>query len=170
MGILNTMEISVRKVSEGDAEAVANLLNGIVKEKEFSALNRLFTIEDEVGFFKSLGEREAVFVASVEGRVVGFLSLEIYHKALGSTGHVASVGTFVGKDFREKGVGSVLLENTIDFARENGYEKVVAEIRKKNILGLGLYRKYGFEEVGVFKNQVKINGEYDDIIVTEMFL
>jgi ribosomal protein S18 acetylase RimI-like enzyme len=76
----------------------------------------------------------------------------------------------VGKDFREKGVGSVLLENTIDFARENGYEKVVAEIRKKNILGLGLYRKYGFEEVGVFKNQVKINGEYDDIIVTEMFL
>jgi L-amino acid N-acyltransferase YncA len=164
------MEISVRKASEGDAEAVAHLLNGIVKEKEFSALNRLFTIEDEFEFFKSLGEREAVFVASVEGRVVGFLSLEIYHKALGSTEHVASVGTFVGKDFREKGVGSALLENAIAFARENGYEKVVAEIRKKNVLGIGLYRKYGFEEVGVFNNQVKIDGEYDDIIVTEMFL
>lgn len=165
-----TMNIGVRRASVDDAGAVATLLNAIVDEGGFSALKKKFSSEDEASFLASLGPRECVLLAEAEGGTVGFLTLEIYHKALGSTDHVASLGTFVDRDFREKGVGSALLEAAFLFAREKGYEKMIAEIRASNFLGLGLYRKFGFSEIGTLTRQVKIEGEYDDVIVMEMWL
>lgn len=73
-------------------------------------------------------------------------------------------------EYRGKGIGKALFEKTLEFARKQGYEKIVIYVRVSNTGAQTFYSRFGFEPKGVLKKQVKINGTYEDEIFMEMFL
>ena len=64
----------------------------------------------------------------------------------------------VKKEYRNKGIGSEILNYLIDKVKKMGYSEMTIGVDKDNINALHLYRKYGFTEV-LFDGADE-NGEY----------
>jgi ribosomal protein S18 acetylase RimI-like enzyme len=164
------MEIKIRPVTPGDAEGVLEVLNSVVQERKYSSFDRILTVEEELQFINSLGERSGLFVAELEGHIVGFQTIEPFAAYTPAMDHVGIMGTFVHADFRGQGIGHQLAEASFKFAQEKGYEKAVIYVRASNQSAQAFYWKLGFVPKGSLERQVKIDGEYDDEVFMEMFL
>ena len=58
---------------------------------------------------------------------------------------------YVHRDFRSKGLGKILLQEIIKHASDQNYHCIVAVIDAENDTSIHLHKKFGFEEVGTFK-------------------
>ena len=58
----------------------------------------------------------------------------------------------------------------IDFAKKNGAEVLELQVRSDNESAIGLYKKFGFEKIGTYKNFFKIDGEYFDADFMNLYL
>lgn len=68
---------------------------------------------------------------------------------------------------RKKGYASQLLNETIEFARENNFARILLEVNANNISAIKLYEKFGFKQNGIRKGYY--NGS-DDAILYELKL
>ena len=64
----------------------------------------------------------------------------------------------VKKEYRNRGIGSTILEFLINKAKEMGFSEMTIGVDKDNVNALHLYRKFGFTEV-IFDGADE-NGEY----------
>ncbi len=164
------MHITIRRATPDDAEAISAVWEVICAERVYTAVNRPFTPQQERDYIASLSAREGIFVAEADGRFVGFQSLDLWARYTDSFDHVGVMGTFVLPAWRGKGIGRRLAEHTLDFARANGYEKVVIYVRASNAGAQAFYRHLGFVARGTLARQVKIDDQYEDEVFMEMFL
>ena len=164
------MSITIRRATPEDARAISAIWDVVCAERIYTAVSRPFTPEQEREYIAALSDREGVFVAEVDGSIVGFETLDRWVTYTDSFDHVGVIGTFVLPEWRREGIGRRLADHTLDFARAHGYEKIVIYVRGKNIKGQEFYRSLGFVPKGVLERQVKIDGEYDDEVFMEFFL
>jgi len=164
------MDVKIRPATLDDAGGVLEVLNSVVQERKYSSFDRILTVEEERQFISSLGERSGLFVAELDGRIVGFQTIEPFAAYTPSMDHVGIMGTFVHADFRGQGIGHQLAEASFKFAQEKGYEKAVIYVRASNKAAQAFYWKLGFVPKGMLEKQVKIDGEYDGEVFMEMFL
>lgn len=163
------MEMVVRKGTVKDALPISEVINSVVEEGKFTSLKK-HSADEERDFIETLGDREAIFVALVDGRIVGIQSLTKFAEWSDSMGHVGNILTLVLKEFRGKGIGKKLSKTTLEFARENGYKKISTYIIADNETAVEFYESLGFEVVGKWKDQVKIGSEFHDDLIVELFL
>jgi ribosomal protein S18 acetylase RimI-like enzyme len=164
------MQVTIRRATAEDAEAISAIWEIVCAERVYTAVNRPFTPQQERDYIASLSDREGVFLAEVDGRVVGFQSLDLWAKYTDSFDHVGVMGTIILPESRRTGIGRRLAEYTLGFARANGYEKIVIYVRAGNVRAQAFYRSLGFIRRGVLERQVKIDGQYEDEIFMELFL
>ncbi|MCK4481390.1 MAG: GNAT family N-acetyltransferase, partial [Candidatus Lokiarchaeota archaeon] len=143
------MDISIRKATVQDAEEISNIWTVICSERIYSAVNKPFTPQQERKYISSLSDREGIFVAEVEGQIIGFQSLDKWVEYSDSFDHVGVIGTFILPKWRNKMIGSQLAEYTFNFACNNDYEKTIIYVRAKNSGAIAFYRKLGFVQKGV---------------------
>ena len=65
-------------------------------------------------------------------------------------GHITNVAVRPG--FRNRRIGSQILETLIDFTGEEGINSYTLEVRKSNEAAIALYEKYGFAIEGLRRN------------------
>ena len=58
---------------------------------------------------------------------------------------------YVHKDHRGKGLGKILLQEIINHATAQNFHCIIGVIDAANDVSISLHKKFGFEEVGVFK-------------------
>ena len=104
-----------------------------------------------------------------EAKIVGFTCLYLYSTLL-ATSHVGGVATYILSSVRRRGIGTMLNNNPVILARELKYEKLIAEVRKENSIGLKFYENCGFSPVAELKNHVKFGDRYDNVILLERFI
>lgn len=137
----------------------------------FLSFNRSPTIEEENCWFggqvEGIRNRNAIcLVVLDEARIVGMVDVKLKK---GSCNHVAEVGISVLKEYRGKGVGTLLLETSIRYARENLKPVPVAFrllTQSNNAVALSLYDKAGFAEVARVPNQI----QHEDDLVDEVIM
>ena len=166
---LMQMPVTVRRANADDAEAIANIINSVVDEGKYTSLKK-FSVEEEREYINSLNEREAILVANKNGKVVGFQSIGLFAKWSESMNHVGNILPLVLREDRGQSIGKLLAERTLEFARENCYEKISTYIIEGNIKALNYYEGLGFDIVGRWSKRVKTNGKYHDDLIVEMFL
>jgi L-amino acid N-acyltransferase YncA len=163
--------VIIRPVRRGDIEdaaGVADVLNSVIAEGGYTALTGHWTAEAEQAFLQGLGPRSEVFVAEVDGHVVGFQVIEPFVTYTSTMDHVAHFGTYVRAGFRGQGIGHKLAQATLAFAWSHGYEKSVVYVLAGNQGGLAYYHSLGFEARGTLTRQTKIAGEYHDEVFMEL--
>jgi ribosomal protein S18 acetylase RimI-like enzyme len=101
-------------------------------------------------------------VAESEGVLVGHGVLEPL--TLEVTRHVVALTLAVDRAWQGRGVGTMLLESLLSWARATPHvEKVELRVRASNSRAIGLYRKLGFVEEGRFVRRIKLaTGDYVD--------
>jgi len=77
--------------------------------------------------------------------------------------HIVSIG--VRESVKRAGIGELLMLSAFQQAREHGCKELTLEVRASNDAAQSLYRKYGFQNVGLRKKYYIDNAE-DAIIMT----
>jgi ribosomal protein S18 acetylase RimI-like enzyme len=143
----------------------------VVAERVHSAIDCVWSVEQERQYLESLSAREVIHVALDDvDRVAGLQILDRWSGVLDSMAHVGQVGTFLLPAWRGRGIGRELWKATAAFAREAGYQKLVVQVRGTNAHAQAFYRRLGFTECGCLSRQVVIDGSHDDEILMELFL
>jgi L-amino acid N-acyltransferase YncA len=164
-------EVRVRRATEADAEAIVDVLEGIVSERIYTAIERPWSVDDQRRYLLSLSPREAFHIAEIhQGTVIGYQSLDLYSPILHSMAHVCQLGTFLRPDARRRGVGQALFQASLKFAHERKFSKIVIQVRASNSGAQAFYRQLGFRECGRLSRQVRIHDHEDDEIIMEFFL
>ncbi|MBT3994555.1 MAG: ribosomal protein S18-alanine N-acetyltransferase [Chloroflexi bacterium] len=78
--------------------------------------------------------------------------------------HVVTIG--LRESDRRQGIGELLLISGIEQAVENDSRVVTLEVRESNEPAIELYRKYGFQDVGLRRRYYSDNGENAVIMTT----
>jgi ribosomal-protein-alanine N-acetyltransferase len=99
------------------------------------------------------------WVADLDSQVVGILILWL----IVDEAHIASLATHL--EFRRQGIAKKLLVISLDHAYAEGARKAFLEVRAGNEVARAMYRKFGFEEVGLRERYYKDNNE-DAILMT----
>jgi RimJ/RimL family protein N-acetyltransferase len=163
--------IQIRRASVDDAPGIAHIMEVVAAERAYSAIDRAWTVDEQRSYLKSLTTREALHVASAEsGGIIGCQGLTRYVPSLPSMAHVGEVGTWVLPEWRGRGVGRRLFEATRSCAAQQGYRKLLCQVRASNSGALAFYGRMGFVECGRLREQVIIDGRADDEIMMELFL
>lgn len=159
-------EIKTRVASENDLKSILCIYNQGIED-------RIATLEEDKKdneyineWFKNHQDRFAVIIVEKDDEIIGWASLNPYSNRCAYAG-VADLSIYIKREYRGKGVGSLLLKKIEQTAIKNNFNKIVLFTFPFNKLGQGLYRKNGFREVGVFKNQGKLDGRYVDVMIME---
>jgi L-amino acid N-acyltransferase YncA len=164
-------EFRVRRATGADAEAIVEVLEGIVSERIYTAIEKPWSVDEQRRYLLSLSPREAFHVAEIgQGTIMGYQSLDLYSPILHSMAHVAQLGTFLRPDARRRGVGQALFQASLNFAREHDFSKIVIQVRSSNSGAQAFYKQLGFRECGRLSRQVRIHEHEDDEIIMEFFL
>ncbi len=78
--------------------------------------------------------------------------------------HVVIIG--IRQVDRRKGLGELLLISALEQAAENDSRVMTLEVRESNEAAITLYKKYGFQQVGLRRRYYSDNGEHAVIMTT----
>ena len=141
----------------------------MARERIYLAGVKARSIESTREFVKGNIENNYPQYIAVEGkRVVGWCDI-IPMKGIDFS-HCGGMGMGVHKDYRRQGLGTLLLESTIDAAKAYGIERVELEVYTSNTPAIRLYEKLGFMHEGVKEKARKLDGIYYDIKVMALFI
>lgn len=109
-------------------------------------------------------------VAEVENKIVGYI--EFRNGSLKRTAHSGMFSMFILKEFREDGIGKLLLDSLIDWAEKNPViEKLTLAVFSTNERAQQLYKKCGFIEEGRCPKDLKLkDGTYIDSVLMYKFV
>lgn len=86
-------------------------------------------------------------------------------KARRKRSHVWEIGYQVKKEYRSRGVGSLLVKRLIEFLRKRGAKQLIAWVVETNEASINLLRKFNFEKVGKIRKGVRLSNRYCDYLL-----
>lgn len=141
----------VRLAEKRDVEEIISLVIRLKKLNE--EFDPLYTVRDDIAevakeYVEKSFAREDVFmlVAESSGRVVGVIRVEIRSRLFYQPVFEGVItDLYVLPSFRDKGVGTVLLDEAIKILRGKGISIIGAEFPPMNKIAVEFYQKRGFK-------------------------
>lgn len=168
--IKNATTVLIRTARESDAEAFLILGKSIMSEDIYTltqADELNLTVEQERTWLKSHLEDEnhLVIVAEVKGQIIA--QLDFVNGRRRRNAHTGEFGMGVHKDFRNLGIGSLMLGALIDWTKNNPrIEKVNLSVHHTNERAIATYKKMGFQIEGLRTKDLKYpHGVYVDTLL-----
>lgn len=164
---INESEVEIRYTVSEDAEPLKEWLlePGILKGFPMQDPPE---VDDSVKHWIGFSKYKSSLTATIDGKAVGIATLCLmpYRKLM----HQCLLSIIVSNEARNKGVGTILLNNLIHLAKEYfAIEVLYLEVYEGN-RAISLYRRFGFREVGFQKHFMKEDGEYIGKVVMERIL
>jgi RimJ/RimL family protein N-acetyltransferase len=103
-------------------------------------------------------------LAEADGRIVGDATLHM--RQMGWKRHLGNLRVVVAKDYQNRGLGTLLINELVELAGEFGLEKLIAEIHLQALSALTAFKRAGFSVKAVFEDLVKdVTGRSSDLVV-----
>ncbi|MFN2748014.1 arsinothricin resistance N-acetyltransferase ArsN1 family A [Bacillus sp. z60-18] len=161
--------LNVRKAVWRDLPCILAVYNQGIEDRMATLEEDSKNIDDMESWFQEHQGRYSVLVAETEGKIAGWAALNPYSHRCAYQG-VADLSIYVDRSCRGKGVGRLLLQALEKTAKENSFYKIVLFTFPFNKLGQHLYAKMGYRQVGIFKNQGRLDGRFVDVMAMEKLL
>ncbi len=161
-------KLKIRFSEKSDAKYLIKCLSDPEILKWFPMYNK-FAIDDSVRIWMSYITYRAVITAIYDGNVCG--NALIYLNSFKKISHTALFAMIVDKEYRGKGIGTVLFKELFKLAKERfKLEMLHLEVYTGNP-AIHLYERQGFEKYGVQKKFLKeLDGTYYDKILMQKTL
>ena len=167
-------EVNIREAEAVDAPSLLEYIEEAAAETDFLTFGAgefSLTHEEESEFLENCREsiNEIYLIAWIGDAIAGTLSFTGgNHKR---TRHTGEFGMTVRKQFWGQGVGSLLLDTLIAWARSGGVvTKINLQVRADNERAISLYELKGFEREGRILNSILLGGKYHDSLCMGLFL
>ena len=157
-----TPAITVREATLADVDAVVAILVEVAGEGRWIATEAPVDVErrrrrmvEDVE-----GDHAIVLVAEAGGTPVGQLGLHLAPYG------VADLGMAVAAGWRGRGVGTALLAEAVERARQAGAHKIALQVWPHNAAALALYERFGFRREGYLtRHYRRRSGELWDAVI-----
>jgi GNAT superfamily N-acetyltransferase len=132
-------EATYRQANTNDAEAISSVIAAVVREPNPVAFDGPMSPEQVRTWISRQGGEGGVFLASIEGRVVGFAALD-YNTLEPDT---VVLGVWMLLETRRKGIGTAVAEYALGFARDKGYKRIRGRLPQDNEIALSFLSSIG---------------------------
>lgn len=146
---LKTNDISINKMNLHDLKTIeASLLN------DFDDFWNSNILKQEIE-----SDSSTIYTLKINDKIVGFAGISIVLDEADITNIV------IKKNCRGQKLSFFLMAILIDLASKSGCKKINLEVNEKNIIAINLYKKFGFEQVGLRK---KYYNEQDAVLMSKV--
>jgi L-amino acid N-acyltransferase YncA len=161
--------VSIRGAKQEDLIFIQRIYNQGIEDRIATLETEIKDLTYMIDWFEKHQGRYQVIIAEFNEQIVGWASLNSYNPRDAYKG-VADLSLYIDRQYRGKGIGGKLIEAIEVIAKKNNFHKIILSTFQFNNLGQGLYRKKGYREVGVFKNQGISDGKFVDVMAMEKLL
>lgn len=158
----DSKKTTIKPYEEKYLQPAAELWNQVVNEQNSFPQNQPFTFEEADEFFKSQTRIACLF----EGDEM--LGIYILHpNNAGNCGHIANCSYGVAKSARGRGLGRLLVEDSIEEAKKAGFRGIQFNaVVSTNYSAIKLYQKLGFKIFATVPGGYKMSdGTYTDTYI-----
>ncbi|WP_456461330.1 N-acetyltransferase family protein [Reichenbachiella sp.] len=137
--------MNIRKANLRDYDAVWNIFSAVIRTGDTYVFDPETPVEDlQKHWFANYMD---TFVVEDEGKVLGTYIVKPNQPDLGS--HIANASYMIHPDAQGKGIGKLLCQHSLDFAKSAGYHALQFNIVvSTNQAAVELWKKFGFEIIG----------------------
>lgn len=160
LDLLNQMGYGLRLFEKKDEQELYEIFQEVVDTGSQFPYESSSMEEFHRQFFIPQGQ---VYVCHTsEGKVVGGFYLRANYS--GRSNHIANAAYMIHHAYRSKGLGSLLIQASLLFAKELGFRSLQFNmVLSQNIRAVKLYTKLGFHIIGAIPNAVRNpDGSYQD--------
>ena len=157
---------ATRRATVADLKAITDIYNEAVVTTD-ATFDLETKTEEEQGIWLAGHDRmHPVFVAELDGTVVGWASLSEWSSRSAYAG-TAEISLYIKEEFRGQGAGRKLLEDIMLEGEKVGLHTVLARITTGNNVSIRLHESAGFEQVGVMREVGQKFGRMLDVLLMQ---
>ncbi|MFE1245883.1 GNAT family N-acetyltransferase [Fictibacillus sp. NPDC058756] len=170
----NNIEVTVRRATKDDAQNMIDFYNAVGGETDFLSFGAnefkrdLREYEDYITA-TSNEQNSIMLLALIDSEIISIATINSSQKE--RTKHVGTLGIVVSKTYTGLGLGKILMNGLIEWAKQNGVTKKISLVTNEtNTVAIELYKKLGFEVEGLLKKDNFINGNFNNTIIMGLLL
>ena len=132
-------------------------VNNQNKKQEIVVDEELFKNGYEEGYLDEffIDSNKSIIVADLDSKVIGYLAFISYH--IENTSYLYLDDFCVDSNYRNRGIGTKLVEWIINYAKENDFDNLKLHVDENNIKALSFYNKSGFIPINLNKGRIEMN-------------
>jgi len=154
----NIMRIRVAELD--DLPAIVEIYNQAVPSFRSTARTAPVTVADrKTWFHEHEPQKHPIFVAELNGCVIGWCSLSIYRPGRPALRFTAELSYYVDTDHQRQGVGSELVNHALEVSPTLGIKNIIAVLIDRNDASRKLLEKLGFQKWGYLPRVLDFNGQ-----------
>ena len=161
-------DLLIREAEISDASEVIALLDQIGQESSFTSLdeNGLSISESEMQIFidkQAQSENQITLLAFLNDELAGIINVTADQRP--RVRHIGDIFLGIKKTFWGSGLGSILMEEAIEWAKTSGViRRLQLTVQKRNLAAIHLHEKMGFITEGLQERGACIErGEFLDV-------
>ncbi len=170
---MENKEVTIRHAIPGDALKIVEYLKIVGDETDNLSFAGSSIVINEID--------EAAFIANLDGIANSCMILACYGDEIISIGslegsprsrfsHRSSLGITVKKSFWGMGIGTLMMDELIEYAYNHNLEVLDLEVITTNERAIRLYENFGFEKIGTYLNYSKVGDHRLDAYVMCLYL
>jgi L-amino acid N-acyltransferase YncA len=156
--------MTIRDGTLNDLPAIVAIYNASIPGRCATADTEPITVESRHKWFHNHDRTRPLWVAEMDGRVVGYLSFRNFYGR--PAYHItAEMAVYVHPSCQRRGIAARLLDKAVNAAPALGLENLLAFIFSHNEPSLGLFRRFGFEPWGRLPGVAELDGRRVDLTI-----
>ena len=164
------MNITIRTAKTKDVNSILEIINHEILNSTVVYDYKERSYGQQLAWFEKKTQDEMpVIVAEKEGNVVGFGSFGIF-RPWDAYRFSVEHSIYTHQDARGMGIGKRIMAELIRLATEQGYHTMIAGVDASNQSSYEFHKKFGFQEIGTFKEVGYKFDQWLDLIFMQLFL
>ena len=152
--------LKFRVAAIDDLPAIIEIYNQAVPSHRSTARTDPVTVDERKSWFQEhQPDKYPIFVAELDGRVIGWCSLSVYRPGRAALRFTAEISYYVDHAFQRQGVGKALVYHALEVSPSLGIKNIVAVLIDRNDASRKLLEKLGFQQWGHLPRVLDFNGE-----------
>ncbi|MBI5950465.1 MAG: N-acetyltransferase [Chloroflexi bacterium] len=153
-------KINFRTAELVDLPAIVEIYNQAVPTHRSTANTTPVTVEGrKAWFYEHDPDQHPIFVAEVDGQVVGWCSLSVYRPGRSALRFTAEISCYIDNNRQRQGVGRELVRHALEAAPSLGIKNIVAVLIDRNEASRKMVEKLGFQQWGYLPRVLDFDGQ-----------
>lgn len=167
---MTTQRFTIVAASPALAPGVADIYNRAIETSTATFDMTPRTLEEQLEWVaEHSGAHPAIVAVSADGTVAGFASLSPYRPRPAYSTTVEN-SVYVAEEFQRRGLGRMLLNETLVLAAAHGFHAVIARIAGGNEGSVALHEACGFEMIGTEREVGRKFGRWLDVVCMQKLI
>ncbi|MEO7445321.1 MAG: N-acetyltransferase family protein [Ferruginibacter sp.] len=141
-----------------DLPAIIDIYNSTIPGRRVTADTDAVRPEEKLSWFHQHHEKRPLWVGEANSKIISWVSLQDFYDRPAYHG-IAEISIYLHEDYRGKGLGKILLEESISRSKALGLHSLVGFIFEHNLPSIALFKKAGFVSWGLLPEIAMMDGK-----------